>query len=386
MPPLKVLVIPDKFKGTLTAHAAAQSIAEGWRESRPEDNLELLPMSDGGDGFGEVSSALLSAEERTIQTIDAAHRPYKAKWWWEPHRQTAVIESAKVIGLAMLPAGEYHPFDLDTYGLAAVVESACAAGARRCLVGIGGSATNDGGFGVARGMGWKFIDSQGQSLERWTQLDRLEHVIPSLASVALPEILVAVDVQNPLLGPTGASRIYGPQKGLRQEDMPQAERCLERLSQVCARDLRLSPALLPGDGAAGGLGFGLRCFLNGSLESGFELFATNGRLEERIASAQLVITGEGAIDDSTLMGKGVGEVANLCRRKGVACLGLAGTLGGGLRGSSNSGLFAGTYAITPELTDAGEAKRNAACWLRKLAARLASSWPELPCLVGKVSA
>lgn len=374
--PLKVLIVPDKFKGTLTAQAAAQSIAEGWRESRPNDDLELLPMSDGGDGFGEVLRALFCAEARSVQTVDASHRRHEAKWWWAKNSQTAIIESANVIGLALLPPAKHHPFELDTSGLGAVVEAAAAAGACRTVLGIGGSATNDGGFGLARALGWKFIDAQGRSIESWTSLHCLEQIVPPSNSPAWPEIRVAVDVQNPLLGPTGASRIYGPQKGLRPEDMPHAESCLERLAQVCARDLQLSPASSPGDGAAGGLGFGLRCFLQGHLESGFELFANYARLEQRIESAQLVITGEGAIDNSTLMGKGVGEIAKLCQRRGVPCLGLAGTLGDNLRGARPTEPFQHVYGITPTLTDPDEAKRYAASWLRRLAVESARSWPK----------
>jgi glycerate kinase len=373
--PLKVLIVPDKFKGTLTAQAAAQAIAEGWCELRPNDGLELLPMSDGGDGFGEVMSALISAEARTVQTLDAAHRPHQARWWWDPGSGTAIVESANVIGLALLPLGKYHPFELDTAGLGVVIRAAASAGARRIVLGIGGSATNDCGFGLARALGWTFLDARSHPIASWSSMDRLTQIIPPSTLLDLPEIHVAVDVQNPLLGPTGASRIYGPQKGLRSEDMPRAESCLERLAEICTRDLKLVPASVPGDGAAGGLGFGLRCFLKGWLESGFKLFANYARLEERVGSAQLVITGEGAIDNSTLMGKGVGEIAKLCQRNGVPCLGLAGTLGGNLRGAQSTEPFKCLCGIAPTLTDPEEAKRNAASWLRRLAAESARSWP-----------
>ena len=136
--PLRVLIIPDKFKGTLTARAAAEAIARGWRKARAHDCLDLLPMSDGGDGFGEVTSALLKARSQRVKTVDAAHRPCVARWWWEPRTRTAIIESAAVIGLAMLPPKRFHPFQLDTLGLGAVVRAAAKKGARRCLMGIGG--------------------------------------------------------------------------------------------------------------------------------------------------------------------------------------------------------------------------------------------------------
>ena len=127
---LKILVIPDKFKGTLTALQAAEAIARGWRQSRPGDALELLPMSDGGDGFGEIVSDLLEAEVRTVKTVDAAHRPCTASWWWDERLRTAIIESARIIGLAQLPPDKFHPFELDTNGLGAVFQAAMAAGAR----------------------------------------------------------------------------------------------------------------------------------------------------------------------------------------------------------------------------------------------------------------
>src|SRR5215472_3879377 len=140
---LRVLIAPDKFKGTLSAADAAQAIAQGWHHARPKDALELVPITDGGDGFGQVMASLLKARPRKISTINAAHQPCKCTWWFEPRTKTAIIESARVIGLAMLPPKKFHPFELDTFGLGAVVNAARAAGARQCLVGIGGSATND---------------------------------------------------------------------------------------------------------------------------------------------------------------------------------------------------------------------------------------------------
>src|SRR5690242_1517867 len=305
--PLKVLIVPDKFKGTLTAPAAAELMAKGWKDARGADQVELLPMSDGGDGFGEVLGRLRDAEMKTVDTLDAARRPIRAAWWWDSKTTTAIIESARVIGLALLPPNKFHPFDLDTFGLGAVMDAASSIGARHCLMGIGGSATNDGGFGVARARGWTFLDNRGQPIEQWRRLDLLQRISPPTSRGDLPELLVAVDVQNPLLGAKGASRIYGPQKGLRSEDIEHAENCLCRLAEVVGRDLGSNAAIEPGAGAAGGLGFGMRCFFGARLESGFDIFARCARLRERIRAAQLVITGEGAIDASTLMGKGVGE-------------------------------------------------------------------------------
>ena len=376
--PLNVLIVPDKFKGTLTAQAAADLIAEGWRQARPGDQLVLLPMSDGGDGFGEVLSGLLQVEERTIATLDAARRPIQAKWWWDSHTSTAIIESAKIIGLALLPPKKHHPFELDTLGLGVALRAPADMGARHCLIGVGGSATNDGGFGVARSLGWNFLDVQERPIERWSDLDRLKRICApaaaDTAALAKMDLTVAVDVQNPLLGPAGASRIYGPQKGLRTEDLEHAERCLSRLAEAVRRDPGLDAEAEPGAGAAGGLGFGLRSFCNARIDSGFQIFARYARLMERIQSAQLVITGEGAIDLSTLMGKGVGEIAKMSHQANVPCIGLAGSF----RGSEwaerpSQQYFTQVIGLSPHLTTPELAMRKPALWLTRMAAQVARS-------------
>ncbi len=367
---MNVLIIPDKFKGTLTAPAAAEAIASGWRKGRPGDLLRLLPMSDGGDGFGEVISHLLHAKAQNISTLDAAHRPCLAKWWWQPKTKTAVIESAAIIGLAMLPPGQFHSFDLDTFGLGAVIRAAAAKGARRCLVGIGGSATNDAGFGLARALGWEFLDARGHSIDRWTSLDALEQARVPKRRRWFNELVVATDVQNPLLGPRGATRVYGPQKGLGREDFEPAERCLRRLARVLKTRFGRDFAREPGAGAAGGLGFGLLAFVGARLEPGFELFATHARFNRHLVWADLAITGEGSLDESTLMGKGVGQMAKRCRELKLPCIGLAGVVAAGLR----SGRFFTRVGAMTELTTTAQASARPAFWLERLASAAARTW------------
>lgn len=366
--PLKVLIAPDKFKGTLSAAEAAAAIARGWHQVRPGDELDLLPISDGGDGFGKVISDLLRARAAAVKTEDAAHRRCEATWWWEVKTKTAIIESAQVIGLAMLPPGKFHPFELDTFGLGAVLRAAENNQAKQILVGIGGSATNDGGFGLARALGWKFVDHHGHPVERWTELHRLSCVHASELG-PLENITVAVDVQNPLLGPRGATRVYGPQKGLRPDDFDLAERCLEQLAGVMAREFKRDFAQVPGAGAAGGLGFGLLAFMGAKVEPGFELFGTLAKLEQRLRMVGLVITGEGAIDESTLMGKGVGQIARRCSGLNTPCIGLAGSVSAACQSNK---LFAQVRGLT-ELTNGAEAKSNAAQWLARLAAEAAAA-------------
>lgn len=365
--PLRVLIMPDKFKGTLTAAAAAKAIARGWRRARARDSLDALPMSDGGDGFGEVTRALLKARIQYVKTVDAAHRSCAARWWWEPRTRTAIIESAAVIGLAMLPPKRFHPFQLDTLGLGAVVRAAAKRGARRCLMGIGGSATNDGGFGLARALGWAFLDRQGALIERWTGLGQLERIRAPERRRWFNELVVATDVRNSLLGLRGATRVYGPQKGLRAQDFALAERCLGRLARVVKKEFGRDLARLPGAGAAGGLGFGLLAFLGAELQPGFDSFARQAALERRLRAADLVVTGEGAIDRSTLMGKGVGQVARRCRQLRIPCIGLAGIV------SANPGtgaFFAQARALT-DLTTVAQAKARPAYWLERLARQAA---------------
>jgi glycerate 2-kinase len=274
----------------------------------------------------------------------------------------------------LLPPQKYHPFELDTFGLGAVLRAAEETNPAQSLIGIGGSATNDGGFGMALALEWSFTNKDGEGIIRWTDLPQLAHIRPPARRQSPAEILVAVDVQNPLLGAAGASQVYGPQKGLRIEDFALAEACLSRLAEVVEQDLGLKASSEPGTGAAGGLGFGLRCFLNARLESGFDLFARYAKLEERIRGSDVVITGEGGIDTSTLMGKGVGEIARLCRKYDVPCLGLAGTLLPSLAVKADGNPFAALYGIVPQLASAEAAQSEPRLWLPRLAVKAAAEF------------
>ena len=367
---LKVLVVPDKFKGTLTASAAAEALARGWRRARPGDELELLPMSDGGDGFGEVIRSLIDAVPQRLQACDAAHRDCIARWWWQPNTRTAVLETANIIGLAMLPPGRYHPFKLDTYGLGKVIEAAAAKGAKRLLVGLGGSATNDGGFGLARSLGWEFLNSHREPIERWVEVLNATRLQTAKAFKAPFEVIAAVDVQNPLLGPIGATCVYGPQKGLKPTDFPLAEKCLARLASLINRAQRTDWARVAGAGAAGGLGFAFAAFLGGRLEPGFELFAREAKLERRLRWADLVLTGEGAVDRSTFMGKGAGQIVRRCRALGIPCIVLAGCIDGNVPTRLRSTRI---HALA-QLTTRKQAKAQPAVYLRRLAELVARNW------------
>ena len=367
--PLKILIAPDKFKGTLTAQQAAEAIARGWRSVRPDDALELLPMSDGGDGFGEIISNLLGATPQSTPTVNAAGESIQGPWWWHEPSHTAIVESARIIGLAMLPRDRFHPHDLDTRGLGEILQAAARRGARRCIVGIGGSATNDGGFGLARALGWQFLNRHDEDITRWIDLPSLANIRPPQTTRLFTEIIVAVDVQNPLLGPNGCSRVYGPQKGLTDFDI--ADRALGRLAEVAAAWLRIDHANTPGAGAAGGLGFGLMTFCGARMEPGIDIFERHSELTRRVKGSNLVLTGEGALDAQTLMGKGVGEIATVCQREGVPCIGLAGVVPEPEKAKTK---FTAAYSLTPGLTDKQSALNEPAVWLERLAAKVAVDW------------
>jgi glycerate kinase len=311
---------------------------------------------------------LLGAKLQKITTVDAAGRRCLGRWWWAPGSKTAILESATVIGLALLPPKRFHPFELDTFGLGAMFHGAKRKGARTCLVGIGGSATNDAGFGLARAVGWGFRSRAGTWIEHWTDVPGLAQLQPPDDPLGFQEIRVAVDVQNPLLGRQGASRIYGPQKGLRPKDFLKAETCLRALAGAVKTSLRRDLATTPGAGAAGGLGFGLMAFMSAKLEPGFDLFARHAALARRLRHCDLVVTGEGAIDLSTLMGKGVGVIAGRCLILGIPCLGLAGTItfNGQIKRA-----FTKVHSLL-ELTTEAQAKTKPAYWLEELARRMAA--------------
>jgi len=368
---VNILISPDKFKGTLSASEAANVMARGWAQSRPHDTLDLLPMSDGGDGFGEIIGGILGAERQTIEVIDAAHRPLKTEWWWHETSQTALVESAQVVGLAQLPRATFHPFLLDTQGLGLMLAESLRRGARRCLVGIGGSATNDAGFGMARALGWQFLDEQRHPIQGWTELHRLRSLEAPSDVPLFDELLVASDVQNPLLGPTGCTRIYGPQKGLDTNDFEPSEANLAQLARVVKKQMNHDFASEPGTGAAGGLGFGLRCFLNAHIQSGFDIFSRYADLPTRLKGADLVVTGEGSIDHSTAMGKGVGQLAKICRDHQVPCLGLAGISS---HPEETGRIFTQVHSISPWFTTSEEAMRQPALWLERMTAQVAATF------------
>jgi glycerate kinase len=320
---MRILIANDKFKGSLPAEKAGFHIKNSLGTVFPGAEFDLCPIADGGEGTAMAMTTALAGEWIKAQTQDAYGRPVQAPFGWVPGSATAIMEMSSASGLAMVQDIELKPFKASTLGTGVLIDSALRKGARRILIGIGGSATNDGGLGVALALGYKFKKA-GQpfapTLETLLEADQIEKptTLPSC------ELIVACDVDNPLLGPRGATRVYGPQKGVR--DFAWFEQRLGHLADLARRDLGVDPRDVPGAGAAGGLGFGLMAFLGGRLVSGFDMVASQIDLEARVASADLVITGEGRLDEQSLQGKGPVGVARLARRLGRKIVGVAGSV------------------------------------------------------------
>ena len=369
--PLSVLIAPDKFKGTLTAEQAAKAIARGWKTARPKDHLTELPISDGGDGFGPLLAHSFGANSQSAPTRNAAGQPIKGLYWVTSN-ETALVESANIIGLAMLPESHHRPLQNDSAGLGIILRHVEAQSTNQCIIGIGGSATNDGGFGVARELGWLFLDRHSQEILQWPNLVELTKIVPPQRTLSMA-VTVAVDVLNPLLGPNGCTRVYAPQKGLKNEEIEGAEAALARLAEVWEIQMNKDAASLAGAGAAGGLGFGLHCFARAEIRSGFEIFAEAAQLDTLLCETDLVVTGEGAMDRQTVMGKGVGQLAQRAGAHDCQCIGLAGMVEDR---PALSDRFAACYALN-EIAGKDEAHNNAAHWLEKIAHQSAEVISEL---------
>jgi glycerate kinase len=322
---MRILIAPDKFKGSLSAKQAAEAIARGFSKVFPSATCTLLPLADGGEGLLNAFQDNGNFTLQETQVRDALGRPATASWLLkkESTRVTAIIESSQANGLWRIAAPDRNPARSSTYGVGGLINAAISAGATEILIGIGGSATNDGGTGMAQALGYHFLDASGAALETLPRdLDQLAR-IERPAATSVP-IKVACDVNNPLLGEHGCTRVYGPQKGVTCFDF--FEHRLGKLAQVVQHDLGVNAADIPGAGAAGGLGYGLIAFGGAQLVSGFDLVAEAINLRQRIAEADLVITGEGRLDAQTLHGKGPVGVAQMARAHGKPVAAFAGAI------------------------------------------------------------
>ncbi|MGQ7243313.1 glycerate kinase [Salinicola sp. V024] len=327
---MNIVIAPDSFKDALSARDAAAAIAAGLRQELPDATLHQCPMGDGGEGTLDALLAATDAERRTATVQDALGREATAAWGWHEASRTAFVELAEASGLQQLERGERTALHSTTFGVGQLILAALDAGARSLVLTLGGSATNDAGAGMLAALGARLLDREGQplppggaALADLETLD-LDGLDPRLAEL---EVQTAVDVDNPLLGPRGASAIFGPQKGATEADVARLDRALAHFADLAANVLDVDFRELPGAGAAGGMGFAARAFLGATLRPGIELVMEQVEFDTLLADADWVITGEGQLDGQSLSGKTPIGIARRAERFGVPTVALVGRLG-----------------------------------------------------------
>jgi glycerate kinase len=370
-----IVIAPNAYKGSLTAAAAAACIACGFQRVFPEARCRLAPMADGGDGTMAVLARALNGRIRRLRATGPLGAPVSARFAVTPDGDLAILEMAEACGLRLLPPGRRNPMRTGTLGLGQLLVEARRLGCCRIVVGVGGSATVDGGLGLAEALGYRLFDARGRRLRGvGASLERL-HAIEGWdirrAWQSL-DIQVAVDVTNPLLGPRGAARVFGPQKGATPAMVRRLESGLARFAALVRRDLGMAVARIPGGGAAGGLAAGLTVFCGARLTPGFDLVAGLTKLRETIQDADLVVTGEGFLDSQSLFGKVPVGVARLARSCRVPVLCLAGGLADDLPPAAALGMDA-VVSLMPRPMRVEEAMQNAARLLTLAAERAANS-------------
>jgi glycerate 2-kinase len=358
---MRILLAPQEFKGSLTAVEAVEAMAVGVLHACPAATIDRAPIADGGPGTVAAVVAATGGELRRIACRDALRRPIEATYGLIDHGTTAVIESAAAAGLTLLRREELDALHTSTEGVGDLVCAALDAGATRLIIGLGGTATNDGGTGMARALGVRLLDSDGRDLEpggaALSHLARVD-VQGVHARLGTAHVTGATDVRNPLCGSEGASAVFGPQKGATPDQIALLDAALSRYAEIVERDLGLDVRDVPGAGAAGGLGAALLAFCGATLSSGFDLVAQVTNLEERIAAADLVITGEGRLDGQSIYGKTTVGVARIAARHNLPVVALCGGLGEGWQSALDEGLTA-AFSIVPGPMTLDDAHRQA---------------------------
>jgi glycerate kinase len=347
---MRILIAPDKFKGVLSARDVAENIAHGVRDILTNAEIVLAPVADGGEGTAELVCEALNGTWRECEAHDAMGKPMRARYVWLPERKTAAMEMSEVASLNRIRPAERDIGSATTFGVGEMMRNAAVAGVEKLVVGLGGSATNDGGLGMARALGFRFFDDAGVEISKPGQLGKLAHIDRSgVERLAVKRIIAAADVRNPLLGSNGATRVFATQKGASETQLEVLEEALGRLADVVTTDLKVDHRNAAGAGAAGGLGFGLMTFCGAEMYRGFEAVAEAIGLESKIKDADVVVTGEGSLDRQTLEGKAPAEVALIARRNGKAVFAIVGRSDGDPRVRE---IFDGIYAVAnPALSD-----------------------------------
>ncbi|MGH2499508.1 MAG: glycerate kinase [Candidatus Limnocylindria bacterium] len=343
----RVLIAPQSFKGSADAVAVAAAIARGLRRVWPGAACDELPLADGGEGTVRALVRATAGTFRRARVHDPLGREIDADWGLLGDGRTAIVEMAAASGLPLLTDQERDPRRTSTRGTGELILEAAASGAHRIIVGIGGSATNDGGAGMARAFGYRFLDRESKELpEGGAALARLQRIEGQTdPRLVRPAIEVASDVRNPLLGPEGASAVYGPQKGATPEMVAELDAALARYAEVVEAFVGRGVRDVPGAGAAGGLGAGLIAFLDARLRSGAELVLDAVGFERRVVAADLVVTGEGRVDAQSGYGKLTQAVTAAATRAGRPVAAIAGGVGAGHEALMGSGLAALELAV-----------------------------------------
>lgn len=327
---MKIIVAPDSFKGNQTALAVADAIERGMR--RFNQNLEIIkvPMADGGEGTVDAAASAAGGQIIKAVVTDPLNGVVEAEYAILHDGTTAVIEMASASGLPLVPDHLKNPGKTSTVGTGELILHALNSGCKKIILGIGGSATNDGGMGAASALGVKFLDDEGKETGvTGDDMSRVKKIDMSMLDPRIPntDILVACDVSNPFYGSTGAAYIYGPQKGATEEKVISLDNGLRNLAEVIEKSLGKTIADIPGTGAAGGLGGGLIAFFNAKLQSGIELILEAVEFDKTLKNAQLVITGEGKTDYQTAFGKVPAGVAAAAKKQAIPVVCFSGALG-----------------------------------------------------------
>lgn len=374
---MKLIIAPDSLKECLSAPRAAAAIERGARAAHAGVQAVRVPVADGGEGTAQAMVAATGGELRAARVTDPLGRAVQATWGLCGDGRTAVIEMAQASGLERLKPHERNPMRTTTRGTGELITAALDAGAQQIIVGIGGSATVDGGAGMALALGARFLDGQGEEITdcRGGRLQDIADIDLSALDRRLAHchVTVACDVDNPLTGPHGAARVYAPQKGATPEQVQQLEQGLVNLAEIVRRKLGRDVAHMPGAGAAGGLGAGLVAFLDAQLASGVETVIRAVGLRKELRGAHLVITAEGRLDGQSAFGKATAGVIAAARQQGVPAVVLAGSLGAGYEQLHARGMSA-AFCIADQPMTLEEALRKGETLLERAAESVVRLW------------
>lgn len=344
---MKILIAPDSFKGALSAFDAAAAIAKGIKDVDPEAEIIKIPLADGGEGTVESLTAATGGTLIPVKVKDPLLRDITASFGILGDRNTAVIEISAASGLALLTEAEHNPLLTSTYGTGQLIKAALDSGCKNIIIGLGGSATNDGGLGMLSALGAKFYTDNGhdssiggQGLINLAAID-LSGLDKRIASV---HFIAACDVNNPLTGPDGSTYIFGPQKGADKSMLDLLDKNMARYAKMAETLTGIKVDEMPGAGAAGGLGAAAFAFLGAEMQSGIELVMHTVQLEKQLAGVDLVFTGEGRIDAQTSFGKALWGLAGLAQKYGIPVIALTGSIGTGIEVLYKNG-FTGIFAI-----------------------------------------